>query len=77
VRRRTEFPAECYNPAVSDALPPRRLCERSRPSVGGCAFEGVSLFLLSPDFLIEEERRVYDLTGLLIQLGVLRVRVVR
>jgi len=42
-----------------------------------CVFEGVSLFLLSPDLLIEEERRVYDFTGLLVQLGVLRVRVVR
>jgi hypothetical protein len=39
-----------------------------------CAFEGVSLFQLDADLLIEEERRVYDFTGLLIQLGVLRVR---
>ena len=42
-----------------------------------CAFEGISLFRLSADLLIEEERRVYDFTGLLIQLGVLRVRVAR
>ncbi len=39
-----------------------------------CAIEGVSLFQLDADLLIEEERRVYDFTGLLIQLGVLRVR---
>jgi len=39
-----------------------------------CAFEGVSLFQLDADFLIEHERRVYDFTGLLIQLGVLRIR---
>ena len=39
-----------------------------------CSFEGVSLFQLDPDLLIEEERRVYDFTGLLVQLGVLRVR---
>jgi steroid delta-isomerase-like uncharacterized protein len=39
-----------------------------------CAFEGVSLFQLGPDLLIVEERRVYDFTGLLTQLGVLRVR---
>ena len=39
-----------------------------------CAFEGVSLFQLAPDLLIEEERRVYDFTGLLVQMGVLRVR---
>ena len=38
-----------------------------------CAFEGVSLFQLGPDLLIREERRVYDFTGLLTQLGVLRV----
>jgi predicted ester cyclase len=42
-----------------------------------CAFEGVSLFQLGPDLLIEEERRVCDFTRLLIQLGVLRVRVAR
>ncbi len=40
-----------------------------------CAFEGVSLFQLDKDRLIAEERRVYDFTGLLVQLGVLRVRV--
>jgi len=39
-----------------------------------CAFEGVSLFQLSPDVLIAEERRFYDFTGMLTQLGVLRVR---
>ena len=39
-----------------------------------CAFEGVSLFQLGPDLLIVKERRVYDFTGMLTQLGVLRVR---
>lgn len=39
-----------------------------------CAFEGVSLFELGADLLIREERRVYDFTGLLAQLGVLRLR---
>jgi steroid delta-isomerase-like uncharacterized protein len=39
-----------------------------------CAFEGVSLFELGTDLLIKEERRFYDSTGLLAQLGVLRVR---
>ncbi len=39
-----------------------------------CAFEGVSLFRLDPGPLIREERRVYDFTGLLAQLGVLRLR---
>ena len=38
-----------------------------------CSFEGVSLFQLDPEHLIEEERRVYDFTGLLVRLGVLRV----
>jgi hypothetical protein len=42
-----------------------------------CAFEGVSLFQLRSDSLIKEERRVYDFTGLLTQLGVLRVRPAR
>ncbi len=42
-----------------------------------CAFEGASHFELGADFLIREERRVYDLTGLLTQLGVLRVRPAR
>jgi predicted ester cyclase len=42
-----------------------------------CAFEGVSLFDLDPELLIREERRVYDFTGLLTQLGVLRVRPAR
>lgn len=40
-----------------------------------CAFDGVSLFELSDHLLIKEERRFYDFTGLLTQLGVLRVRV--
>ena len=39
-----------------------------------CAFEGISLFYLGTDMLIAEERRVYDFTGLLTQLHVLRVR---
>lgn len=39
-----------------------------------CAFEGVSLFELGADLLIREERRVYDFTGLLALLGVLRLR---
>ncbi len=42
-----------------------------------CSFEGVSLFELSADGLIAAERRVYDFTGLLAQLGVLRVRPAR
>ena len=42
-----------------------------------CSFEGVSLFELSSDGLIAAERRVYDFTGLLAQLGVLRVRPAR
>jgi predicted ester cyclase len=41
------------------------------------AFEGVSLFELGADVLIREERRVYDFTRLLTQLGVLRVRPAR
>ena len=39
-----------------------------------CAFEGVSLFVLDDNLLIKEERRVYDFTGLLARLGVLRIR---
>jgi steroid delta-isomerase-like uncharacterized protein len=39
-----------------------------------CEFEGVSLFEVDDHFLIREERRVYDFTGLLTKLGVLRVR---
>jgi steroid delta-isomerase-like uncharacterized protein len=42
-----------------------------------CSFEGVSLFDLAPDGLIAAERRVYDFTGLLAQLGVLRIRPAR
>jgi steroid delta-isomerase-like uncharacterized protein len=42
-----------------------------------CSFEGVSLFRLDPEYLIEEERRVYDFTGVLIRLGVLRVHEAR
>ena len=38
-----------------------------------CTFEGVSLFELGTDLLIKEERRFYDFTGLLTQLGVLAV----
>jgi predicted ester cyclase len=33
---------------------------------------GVLLFTLTPDGLIAEEQRIYDFTGLLIQVGVLR-----
>jgi predicted ester cyclase len=39
-----------------------------------CAFEGVSLYQLDADLLLEEERRVYDFTGLLAQVGVVRIR---
>jgi steroid delta-isomerase-like uncharacterized protein len=39
-----------------------------------CEFEGVSLFRLDDDLRIREERRVYDFTGVLTRLGVLRVR---
>jgi steroid delta-isomerase-like uncharacterized protein len=39
-----------------------------------CAFEGVSLFQLDADPLIVEDRRIYDFTGLLVHVGVLRVR---
>jgi len=39
-----------------------------------CEFEGVSLFDLDDDMQITEERRVYDFTGLLTRLGVLRVK---
>jgi steroid delta-isomerase-like uncharacterized protein len=39
-----------------------------------CAFEGVSLFQLDANLLIMEDRRVYDFTGLLARLGVLRIR---
>jgi predicted ester cyclase len=35
-----------------------------------CTFEGVSLLELGADLLIREERRFYDFTGLLMQLGV-------
>jgi steroid delta-isomerase-like uncharacterized protein len=42
-----------------------------------CSFEGVSLFEMTPNGLIAAERRVYDFTGLLAQLGVLRVRPAR
>ena len=33
---------------------------------------GVLLFTMAPDCLIAEEQRIYDFTGLLIQVGVLR-----
>ena len=39
-----------------------------------CEFEGVSLFQLDENLRIREERRVYDFTGVLTWLGVLRVR---
>ncbi len=39
-----------------------------------CEFEGVSLIELDDDLLIREERRVYDFTGLLTRLGVLKVK---
>ena len=42
-----------------------------------CTFEGVSLFRLDADLLIDEERRVYDFTGLLVRCGVLRVHTAR
>jgi steroid delta-isomerase-like uncharacterized protein len=42
-----------------------------------CSFDGVSLFDLSPDLLVTSERRFYDFTGLLAQLGVLRIRPAR
>jgi steroid delta-isomerase-like uncharacterized protein len=39
-----------------------------------CEFEGVSLLELDEDLHIREERRVYDFTGLLTRLGVLKVK---
>ncbi len=42
-----------------------------------CSFDGVSLFDLNPDLLIAAERRFYDFTGLLAQLGILRIRPAR
>jgi steroid delta-isomerase-like uncharacterized protein len=39
-----------------------------------CGFEGVSLFVLGADVLIVEERRYYDFTGFLSQVGVLRLK---
>jgi steroid delta-isomerase-like uncharacterized protein len=39
-----------------------------------CPFEGVNVYQLDADLLIREERRVYDFTGLLAQVGVLRLR---
>jgi steroid delta-isomerase-like uncharacterized protein len=39
-----------------------------------CAFGGVSMFQLDSHTLIASERRVYDFTGLLAQIGVLRLR---
>jgi steroid delta-isomerase-like uncharacterized protein len=39
-----------------------------------CEFEGVSLVKLDDELRIAEERRIYDFTGLLTQLGVLRIR---
>jgi steroid delta-isomerase-like uncharacterized protein len=43
----------------------------------GFEVEGVSLFTLDDDLRIREERRVYDFTGLLTQLGILRIRPAR
>ena len=42
-----------------------------------CEFEGVSLYEIDEHGLIRDERRVYDFTGLLTQLGVLRVKPAR
>jgi steroid delta-isomerase-like uncharacterized protein len=39
-----------------------------------CEFEGVSLFELDENLLIREERRVYDFTGVLTRLGVLKIK---
>lgn len=39
-----------------------------------CEFEGVSLFTLDDALRIREERRIYDFTGLLTQLGVIRLK---
>jgi len=39
-----------------------------------CEFEGVSLFEIDENLLIREERRIYDFTGLLTSLGILRIR---
>jgi len=39
-------------------------------------FEGVTLVRLREDGLIDEDRRIYDFTGLLTQLGLLRVKLV-
>jgi C-1 hydroxylase len=39
-----------------------------------CTFDGVSLVRLTADGLVAEERRRYDFTGLLTQIGVLRVK---
>ncbi len=42
-----------------------------------CGFEGASLFQIASGPLIAEERRFYDFTGFLAQLGVLRLREAR
>jgi steroid delta-isomerase-like uncharacterized protein len=42
-----------------------------------CSFTGASLYEIDDEILIREERRVYDFTGLLAQLGVLRVKPAR
>lgn len=42
-----------------------------------CSFTGASLYEIDEEILIREERRVYDFTGLLAQLGVLRVKPAR
>lgn len=39
-----------------------------------CRFEGVSVILLNEEGLIVEERRTYDFTALLAQMGVIRTK---
>jgi steroid delta-isomerase-like uncharacterized protein len=39
-----------------------------------CLFEGVSIILLNDDGLIVEERRTYDFTAVLAQMGVIRTK---
>ena len=48
------------------------------PSSGRrCTFDGVSLVRVNDEGLITEERRRYDFTGLLTQLGVFRVKLAK
>jgi steroid delta-isomerase-like uncharacterized protein len=42
-----------------------------------CTFDGVSLVRVTDDGFVAEERRRYDFTGLLTQIGVLRVKLAR